>query len=157
MVGGGLLYGISYFHIHCICIQWHCMCSISTILIHSSLLLVPTLPRIVSLPAFVSSCLIGAIFALPWSSFFCFSDPTCILTHVHKLHTYTWVFLDTVRFIGLISCFSLFLTFWDCFFEFCWKHSQVKQLTFPQKQKWEASSSFASCFPLFPPFFIVLL
>lgn len=81
MAGGGLL-GISYFHIHCICIQWHCMCSISTILIHPSLLLVPTLPRIVSLPAFVSSCLIGAISALPCHLSF------ASVTHMHT-HTCT--------------------------------------------------------------------
>lgn len=78
------------------------------------------------------------------------SDPTCILTHVNKLHTYTRVQLDTVWFIGLISCFFLFLTFWDCFFEFCWKHSQIKQLTFPQNQKWEARG-------IVPPLLLVFL
>lgn len=76
----------------------------------ASLLLVPTFPQIVSLHACMSPSLTVGVSALPRSPFFCFSDPTCILTYVQRLCTYTWVQLDTVMFIGLI--FRLFVCFW---------------------------------------------
>lgn len=117
MAGGGLHYDISYFQYVW---QWHCVCSICTILIHPSLLLLlcthslpsagPHLPPD-SLPhACMSPSLTVGVSALPWSPFFCFSDPTCILTYVQRLCTYTWVQLDTVMIIGLIFC--LFVCFW---------------------------------------------
>lgn len=151
MAGGGLHYDISYFQ----CVwQWHCVCSICTILIHPSLLLLlcthslpsagPHLP-----PDSLPSCLhvtlsYSGCFCTPTVSFLLLQWPymhthICAKAmHIHMSPTgHSYVHWSHFSFV------CLFLTFWDCFacsflFEFCWKHSQVKQLHFLKTQtgKW---------------------